>query len=131
MIEHLRGTFLAHPDDDYVHRALKLLAEMLGKNGSQPTQRLHEVTTRIGKSVALSDVSRRNASGNVRIPGGQGNSWEDTAHAVLNTTQAARILQCTPANVRDLARRQVLPARRSGGRWVYPAEAVQRRAAER
>lgn len=45
--------------------------------------------------------------------------------------EAARVLDCTPANVRDLCRRGVLDGRRVSGRWLVYAEDVDRRAHHR
>ncbi|SOX53703.1 DNA-binding protein [Mycobacterium ahvazicum] len=131
MIERVAGTLITPDDADYVLRALQLLTDLLGKQGSRPTPRLAAVTDRIAKTVVSTDVSRPNVSGNVRNPRVQPNSGDDTGYALIDTAAAARILGCTPGNVRDLRRRGVLSGYRVGGRWAYPAEAVMRRAAER
>lgn len=50
-------------------------------------------------------------------------------HEFVDTVTAAQVLGCTPANVRDLARRGTLPARRIGNRWLVSADAVHARTA--
>ncbi|WP_448440399.1 helix-turn-helix domain-containing protein [Mycobacterium paraintracellulare] len=54
---------------------------------------------------------------------------------VVETDEAAELLGCSAANVRDLIRRDRLPARRTGNRWLVSSSAVvelaQRKAARR
>jgi hypothetical protein len=128
MIERIAGTLLAPDDADYVFRALKLLSELLGKQGSRPTPRLAEVTAKLGKTVAQADVSGRKTDATARNQGPQADSSDDFGYALISSAEAANILGCSPGNVRDLRRRGVLPARSSGGRWLYKASDVVRRA---
>lgn len=48
---------------------------------------------------------------------------------VVDTTEAAAILGITANGVRDLVRRGTIPGIRDGRRWLYPAAAVNERAA--
>lgn len=54
---------------------------------------------------------------------------------VVETGEAAQLLGCSAANIRDLIRRDRLPARRAGNRWLVSSSAVlelaQRKAARR
>lgn len=132
MIERVSGILLDYDDAAYIVKALELMPRLFAAQGSRPTPRLEAVTDRLRrKTDAPTDVSARNSGVGVRDQGAQGNSCNDMGYEIIDTTDVARILQCTPGNARDLARRKVLPARRVGGRWVFQAEAVMRRAAER
>ncbi|MCV7076984.1 helix-turn-helix domain-containing protein [Mycobacterium szulgai] len=117
-------------DADYIARALQLLAQLLRQNRSQPTPRLESVTAQLARSAAAGST----ASQNGRNRGGCGASGDDTTHhldyALLTTGEAARLLACGERNVRDLATRGAIPARRTGdrGRWLVDAAAVVARA---
>lgn len=43
----------------------------------------------------------------------------------MTTTQVAEILKCHPDTVLRLCRRGVLPANRSGGRWLLRRDALE------
>ncbi|MBM4695294.1 helix-turn-helix domain-containing protein [Rhodococcus hoagii] len=72
-----------------------------------------------------------NVSANVSVLGAQRDPSQSEVYALIDSGQAAAVLGCTPGNVRDLARRGRLAARRAGGRWVYSLLDVERVAAER
>lgn len=131
MIERFAGTLLSPDDADYVTRALELLRELLCKQGSRPTPRLDSVTDQLRKAGVKSGVSALKAGTNARVVGPVADSGDDPLYALVDTGQAASILACSANNVRDLARRGTLPARRAGGRWVYDAQAVLARAERR
>jgi hypothetical protein len=64
----------------------------------------------------------------------QHGSTEDTPllpHDLIDSTEAGRILGISGHGARALARRGVLPAYRAGGRWLFPANEVVRRAERR
>lgn len=143
MINPVRGVYLDHADAEYVAQALEEFARVLAEQRSQPTARLRMVTTRLRKSVAKSGVSVSdnaseswsnlgnsgpNARNYASSIAGQSDSVHDSGHANVTTGEAARILGISANGVRDLARRGRLPAERSGGRWVYPTNAVVLRA---
>ncbi|ULN47975.1 helix-turn-helix domain-containing protein [Mycolicibacterium goodii] len=52
-------------------------------------------------------------------------------HDHLTAAEAARILGCTPANLRDLRRRGVLAGQQVGREWLYRADEVHARAERR
>lgn len=72
-----------------------------------------------------------NVSSNVSPLGAQRDPAQSGLHALIDSSQAAAVLGCTTGNVRDLARRGQLAARRVGGRWAYNGLEVERIAAER
>ncbi|WP_280354289.1 helix-turn-helix domain-containing protein [Nocardia otitidiscaviarum] len=131
MIEVLAGVFLTPDDADYIARALDLLRKQLRANNAAPSAKLDMVTERIARSAANARVPRRNASPCVSHARAHEESAEDPVYGWITTAEAARILGCTPGNVRDRARRKTLPAHLAGGRWVYPAEAIIRLAEHR
>jgi hypothetical protein len=127
-IERVEGTLLSPEDVDYNVRALELLQAVLRQIGSAPQPKLVAYTERL---CSKSGVNRQNASPNARFIAGQPDSLHHDEYATVDTSQAARILGITPNGVRDLHRRGRLPARRDGGRWAYPVDAVMRRAEHR
>lgn len=50
-----------------------------------------------------------------------------SSHELVDTVTAARLLGCTPENVRALCRRGRLDAQQAGGRWLIPVTAVHER----
>lgn len=128
MIESLRGVFLDPEDADYVGRALDLLRQQLRQNNTAPSAKLDAVTTRIMKAAENARPARTNARPNASASQSQQDSTDDPVYGWITSNEAARILGCTPGNVRDRARRQTIPAHRAGGRWVYPSEAIVRMA---
>jgi excisionase family DNA binding protein len=131
VIEHVAGTLLSSEDADYVAKALDLLRGILTDQGSRPTPRLDAVAEKLRRTVAKTGVSGPKTGADARFVASQGNSADHQGYAFVDTDQAARILGCSTNNVRDLARRGALPARQAGGRWIFDAEAVMRRAERR
>lgn len=136
---------------DYVARALEHLAQLMAERRdaggnptpSQPSARLVAFTAKLrraadslppGERVAdhAQGVESSAQPADVRAP--QRVSVHGGRHE-YRTGDAARILGLSASGVRDLARRGRLPARHTGTRWVYPADAVdaeaERRAARR
>lgn len=72
-----------------------------------------------------------NVSSNVSPVGAQRDPAQSDVYALISTSQAAAVLGCTTGNVRDLARRGRLAARRVSGRWAYSLLDVERIATER
>lgn len=119
-------------------RDAELLLEMFGhlpRFGVRVTGALADFEARLRKAFASASDSACDTRAGVRTVGPQGDSSEHALYDLVDTREAAAILGCTPANVRDLARRGRLPAHRAGRGWVYPAAAVvalaERRAAQR
>jgi excisionase family DNA binding protein len=135
MIERLSGVVLDGDDLLFVARALdlltKLMAEQRDPNGnptpSTPTPRLESVASKLRRAVTNGSRTEANTSAGVTPVDG---ATHDSPREVT-TDAAARILGCTPRNARDLAARKRLPARRSGGRWLLDATAVEALAARR
>lgn len=95
------------------------------RTGRQPSGRLGVILAKMRKSVAKTgDSTPKTASlrDNSADPG------EHCAYDLVSTGEAARILGCTPNNVRDLRRRGQLPAHHTGTRWLYPLRVVAARA---
>ncbi|BBY95182.1 hypothetical protein MGALJ_48510 [Mycobacterium gallinarum] len=127
----LRGHVLLDPGEaDYLARALALLQQMLRENRCTPTPRLETVARQLARCAETGSAAAPNGSTDCRC----GASHKDTGHhhdyAWLNTAEAAKVLGTGERNVRDLAARGSIPARRAGerGRWLIDAGAVVERA---
>lgn len=112
-IRRLDGVFVDSEDARKIVRALRLFHGMLPKVGSRPTEEFEELLARLGTAVHAS------------IPAVHASESTDGAHSLqsfdhefVDTITAARVLGCTPGNVRDRARRGTLPAVQVGGRWL-------------
>lgn len=125
MITHLRGALLEADDLDYVCRAMELLESVLVKQHCTPTARLRSVTAKLRETQALLASEHQTQDG---CAASSAESWNAAGHASISTAEAARILGCSLANVRDLVSRGRLPAERVGGRWAIDLAAVVRRA---
>jgi excisionase family DNA binding protein len=120
------GVMIDLDDADYVARALDqfvaLMAERRDGNGApaplRPTPRLEQITAKLRAATGSPTAA------NGRNPTFQSNSSDDAGHAVITCAEAARILGVGARNVRDLAKRGTLRARRAGGRWHIDAMAV-------
>lgn len=119
----------------YLSEALARLCGALGEHGLRPSARLEALQDKLTKACASASDSGRDTCVGVREVGDGQVSGHAGAYDLLDSAEAAAILGCTPANVRDLARRGRLAAHRAGRGWVYPARAVialaERRAASR
>lgn len=125
MITGLRGVVLLDSNDArYVAEALARFLVVLGEHGLRASPTLLDAEARLRKAAVGASDSTRSASG----VGGHLSSSHSGMYDLVDSVEAARILGCTPQNVRDLARRGRLPAHRAGRGWVYPAQAVAERA---
>lgn len=107
--------------------AASLLVEVLAvlpQHGLHPNARLADVESQLRKACANASEPPRNACADERMPGSQSGSPQTAMYDLVNSKEAAEILGCTAANVRDLARRGRLPRHRAGRGWVYPAASV-------
>lgn len=102
--------------------------DLCRRAGRQPTGRLGPLITKLRRAVAQTGDS---ATKTARLFGTVANPAEDCTYELVTTGDAARILGCTPNNVRDLRRRGQLPALHTGTRWLYPARLVIDRAERR
>lgn len=123
-----RATLLTDDDARFLVEALDAMALQLRKHGYEPSARVKTLTIKLRKSVENASDSggehQKHAS-DQRLP------WfsdQTSAYAITSPNEAARILGISANGVRDLARRGVLPARRSGGRWFISTTGVMARA---
>lgn len=121
MILGLRGVVLLdRAEADLLAAALRDCRDTLAADGADMPATLSKACNRIEKAC-------RDASAGVPDVSSQADQT-DSVHADLrdfvDTKQAASIIGCSPANVRDLARRGTLSGRRVSGRWFYPKDAV-------
>jgi Helix-turn-helix domain len=126
VIERINGVLLAPPDAQYLLDALDALLQ-----GRNPTPRLADFIERLRRIAGKLASTQENTCVGVRKVGAQRDSDHTALYDLVDSGEAAAILGCTPANVRDLARRGRLPRHRAGGRWVYPAASVEAFAAKR
>lgn len=133
MIEPTRpGVLLDIDDATFVARALAhLLAEINADKGRVASARLTAVADRLRKACEIARRTTPNVSRGASSTLAEPETPDDASYEWITSVEAARILGCTPANVRDRARRGTLPARRAGGRWVLPAAAIERAAQRR
>lgn len=124
------GVFIDLDEARYLVEVLEQAARI-----GRPSARVADVTRRLrrtcDKAAAASATANESANGRDTQP----NTGDIRAHDLLTAGEAARVIGCTPANVRWLRQRGHLPAHRAGSRWLYPAAAVigyaERRAARR
>lgn len=129
MITGLRGVVLLDSNEArYVAEALARFLVVLGEHGLRASPTLLDAEARLRKAAVGASDSTRSASGGASGVGGHLSSSHSGVYDLVDSVEAAAILGCTPANVRDLARRGRLPAHRAGRGWVYPAQAVAERA---
>lgn len=131
MITGMRGVILVDGDD--AQYLLKLVDFVIGHagQGAGPNETLKAARTKLAKAVASASVSSQNACVDVRLLGDQQDSPHTRPYDLVDTGEAASILGCTQANIRDLRRRGRLPGHNAGGRWLYPAASVIARAERR
>lgn len=130
MIERVSGVLLDTDEARYLLDALDTL--LLGRT---PTARLNVFIERLRRSTGKLAIAQENTPPSARKVDVQQDSSHIALYDLVGSREAARILGCTQANVRDLARRGSLPRHRAGRGWVYPAASVvalaEKRAAKR
>lgn len=132
MITGMRGVVLLDSNDAlYLAEALGRLSDALAGQGLRPSEQLVALRTKLAKACASASDSGRNADADIRTVGAQQDSPHTALYDLVDSDEAAKILGCTPANVRDLARRGRIPAHRAGRGWLYPAASVVARAEHR
>jgi excisionase family DNA binding protein len=125
------GVLLNPGEADYVARALdefaKLLPTLRDSNGKptpkSPTPRLVQVTAKLRAAVGTAAAANGTKSALASVLSDDA----DHGHAIITCAEAARILGCRERNVRALAQRGRLRARRAGARWNIDAMAVAER----
>lgn len=101
------------------------IEDLCRRTGRQPSGRLGPIVAKMRKVVAnTGDSDTKTAS----LLGNTADSGQSSAYDLVTTGEAARIIGCTPNNVRDLRRRGQLPAHHTGTRWLYPLRMVEARA---
>ena len=125
-IEPVTGVLLGVDDVHEVLRVIDAFEQVLAERHSVPNARLKHLRGRLTR--ANTRVSRADTHDGARMSASQPDSGVHLDYELLDTAQAAAILGISADGVRDLARRQRLPARKAAGRWVYPATAVVDRA---
>jgi excisionase family DNA binding protein len=128
VIQRVAGVLLDPDDAAYLCKALELLAQLLAGQRSQPTPRLQAVTTKLAKCAENGSATTVNGSRNCRVRASDADPGHHDGYAQITVAEAARLLDCGERNVRDLVRRGRLSARRTGGRWMVDAAAVELRA---
>lgn len=129
----IRGVYIDADDAVMVVRLLGDYDEHLRSipNGRPLGPRPLRLKAELAAASARVSGQPSNVSSNVSLTVTVTDSVQDPVYALIDSGQAAAVLGCTPGNVRDLARRGRLAARRAGGRWVYSLLDVERIAAER
>ncbi|MEV6096033.1 helix-turn-helix domain-containing protein [Nocardia sp. NPDC051981] len=126
------GVVLDLDDAAWVARALAHLVDRINRDpGVVPGARLVAVTERLTRACEIARRTTSAASHGASSALVEPEAADDAAYEWITAVEAARILGCSPANVRDRAQRGTLPARRAGGRWVLPAAAIERAAQQR
>lgn len=120
-IRAVEGVMLSVRDAKDLADAISHLGALAAERGSRLTARMVDLRTQL-----LTAISDGGTDDDARTSVPQGDWMPLSAHDLLDTATAARLLGCTTGNVRDLARRGTLPAHRTGGRWLLEADAVHR-----
>lgn len=120
MIERISGVLIDEGDVDFLIR----MFEQLPKHGIRVVGALAEFESKLRKACAHARHSDRDTLPDVRKVDSQPDSGHVALYDLVDSAEAARILGCTAANVRDLARRGRIPRHRAGRGWVYPAASV-------
>lgn len=116
-------------DAQFVARALAhLVGEIDRDRGRVASARLTAVAERVRRACENASRTAGSASRGASSALAEPEPPDHGPYDWITAAEAARVLGCTPSNVRDRARRGTLPARRAGGRWVLPAAAIERAA---
>ncbi len=115
-----RGVFLTLDDATY-------LADLLDRvcASTRPSARLTLLAGQMrNASQSLAPAQAKDLRGLVSRP----DPRQHATYDLVDVKEAARILGCTPANVRDLIARGRLAGHRAGRNWLLPARLVVERA---
>lgn len=113
----IRGIFLPVDDALFLAAALRQLVHALQRMNQRPVPRVVELERELAGSVRSSETGTSEQDASEVVP-------QSIYDDLWGTTRAAAVLGCSSENVRGLCRRGVLPATRTAGRWLIPAEAV-------
>lgn len=121
----VEGVLLTRAEVEFIAVALTRLSEV----AFQANQRVHpavvDMRDKLRHAVTVSPADADAGTSVQETAWFQDVSYDYVHHEHVDTAEAARIIGCSAANVRDLCRRGVLPSRRSGHRWLPYAHAVQ------
>jgi len=90
----------------------------------RPSPRVADLARRLRRTVDKAAAASPSANESANGRDVQPDPGDIRAHDLLTAGEAARVIGCTPTNVRWLRQRGHLPAHRAGGRWLSPAAAV-------
>lgn len=128
MIERVSGVLLDHADASYLAEAMHQVFGAMASCGLTPRPAWVSAQQKLAKACVGASESGRDTHADAREVGAQQDSTHTALYDLVDTNEAAKILGCTAANVRDLRRRKRIPAHHAGGRWVYPAAVIVARA---
>lgn len=123
MIAAQHGVYLTVDDAGYLADALDHVCRT-----AHPSARLADLARRLRKSCAALTPTQEIGRNHLRDVQSELDVSDHRAYDLLDTDEAARLLGCSAANVRDLVRRGRLPGHRAGNRWLLPARVVVERA---
>lgn len=123
MITAQHGLYLTADDAAYLADFLDHVCRKM-----HPSPRLVDFARRLRKSCAALTPAQENGRNHLRHVHSEPEVSDHRAYDLVDTDEAARLLGCSAANVRDLIRRGKLPAHRAGRGYVLPARAVVERA---
>lgn len=126
MIERVAGVLLSGDDVQYVLDAFDALLV-----DRQPSARLSQFIAQLRKTVVRASDTDATCCVDARKVGEQDDSTHTARYDLVDTEGAAAILGITANGVRDLVRRQRLPAHKAAGRLLLPALPVVERAEAR
>ncbi|KUI13456.1 hypothetical protein AU191_16840 [Mycolicibacterium acapulense] len=123
MIAAQHGVYLTVDDAAYLADVLDHVCRTV-----HPSARLADLARRLRKSCVALTPTQESSRNHLRDVHSEPDVSHHAAYDLLDTDEAARLLNCSAANIRDLVRRGRLPAHRAGNRWLIPARLVVERA---
>lgn len=123
MITAQHGVYLSADEATYLTNFLDHVCRAM-----QPSPKLVDFARRLKKSCVGLTPTQEIGRNRLRGVHSEPDVGDHAAYDLVDTDEAARLLECSAANVRDLVRRGRLPGHRSGNRWLLPARAVVERA---
>lgn len=128
MIQRFTGVIVTTDDVAYIVGALEEFVELLTKRGEVPHRRLPTLIHQLRQTADNGSGFGSNGRKTGRKSTPKSDFGNDAGYALISVAEAARRLDCTERNIRDLAARGSLRAERVGGRWLLDPDAVTERA---
>jgi hypothetical protein len=116
VIQRVTGVLLDTDEARYLVEVLEHAVRI-----ARPSARVADITRRLRRTV---DAANAAANGNANGRAPEPDPGHIRAHDLLTAGDAARVIECTTANIRWLRQHGHLPAHRAGNRFLYPAAAV-------